>query len=84
MTGWFEDKDKGFWYYMDDQGKMTMGWKEVQGLWYYFNTDGQMQTGWIQSNPGEWYYMNPDGSMAVDTVIEGYSLGKDGRLIGNR
>ena len=28
--------------------------------------------------------MNPDGSMAVDTVIEGYSLGKDGRLIGNR
>lgn len=84
VTGWFEDKDKGFWYYMDDQGKMTMGWKEVQGLWYYFNTDGQMQTGWIQSNPGEWYYMNPDGSMAVDTVIEGYSLGKDGRLIGNR
>lgn len=83
VTGWFEDKESTLWYYMDDQGKMSLGWKEILGTWYYFNTDGQMQTGWIQAKPGEWYYLNPDGSMAADTVIEGYRLGSDGRMLEN-
>ena len=81
LNGWVQ-RD-GIWYFYIDN-VAQIGWQSIDGPWYYFNDAGQMQTGWIQSNPGEWYYMNPDGSMAVDTVIEGYSLGKDGRLIGNR
>lgn len=83
VTGWFQDPETGSWYYMNEQGEMTISqWLQVNGLWYYFNESGIMVTGWIQFTPGEWYYLNPDGSMAVNTVIDGiYQIGSDGKYI---
>ncbi len=82
-VGWLQDPETGAWYYMDEQGKMTVSqWLQVGGAWYFFNQDGTMATGWIQTVPGEWYYLNPDGSMAVNTVIDGiYQIGSDGKYI---
>jgi hypothetical protein len=33
--------------------------------------------GWKQID-GKWYYFHSDGSMAVNTTIDGYTIGSDG------
>ena len=32
----------GVWYYLNSNGSMATGWKQVSGKWYYLNTDGSM------------------------------------------
>lgn len=54
----------GNWYYFDEYGRLTIGWKQVSGKWYYFNKDGKMQTGWIQDG-GNWYYCDSSGAMVT-------------------
>lgn len=52
------------------------GWKQKGNDWYYFKNDiGQV--GWIQDN-NNWYYLNEDGTRAINTVVDGYHLNKDG------
>ena len=48
------------WYYMDENGVRTTGWKLIDGQWYYFNSSGVMQTDWTKIN-GQWYYFNSNG-----------------------
>lgn len=79
VTGWFRDPASGLWYYLDGQGEMQYGWLELAGNWYYLKADGAMATGWIEDKPGQWYYLNPDGTMAVNTVIDGRTVGSDGK-----
>ncbi len=48
VTGWLQSND-GKWYFFNDtkdanEGKMSLGWKQVGGQWYYFNADGSMLT----------------------------------------
>ena len=43
-AGWFEDKDRGKWYYFDSNGKGYNGWLPYNGKWYYINK-GRMCTG---------------------------------------
>lgn len=43
-TGWFQDKDKR-WYYLDEtNGDMKTGWIQLRGVWYYLesNSNGYM------------------------------------------
>lgn len=74
-TGWKKLDDK--WYYLNEDGAMKIGWKKVDNKWYYFNADGIMQTGWITINNSK-YYLYSDGSMAVNTVIDGINVDKNG------
>ena len=37
VTGWFLDPDTGFWYWLDENGAMAAGWREIAGKRYYFN-----------------------------------------------
>ena len=47
--------------------------------WYWLDkTTGMMFAGgWKQIN-GKWYYFYTDGTMAVNTTIDGYTIGSDG------
>ena len=49
----------------------------INGKWYYLNQDGRMKTGWLQDG-GKRYYLNSDGSMAVNTSVDGWTIGADG------
>lgn len=78
MTGW--QSIDGKWYYMDADCKMRTGWLDLDGKWYYADPTGAIVIGWYQMSPTEWYYFNEDGSMAVSTVIDGYTIGADGKM----
>ena len=55
ITGWYFDPFYQKWFYLDTNGAMVIGWKEIDGKWYYFNpvSDGAK------------------GAMAVNTWIDG-------------
>ncbi len=46
VTGWVQTGDNK-WYFFENaktanEGKMQIGWKQVQGSWYFFGADGTM------------------------------------------
>jgi mannan endo-1,4-beta-mannosidase len=75
QLGWF--KDKGTWYYLGIHGDMQTGWLQEKGKWYFLASNGAMQVGWKQIK-GKWYFFYKSGEMAVNTVISGYKLDKNG------
>lgn len=83
----------GWWYQYGNGGYAKDAWEEINSgdkkYWYYFDQIGYMKKGW-QKVHDKWYYLyeqaeagQPEGSMAVDTVIGGYKVGKDGVWISN-
>lgn len=50
--GWRWVKDNGTWYYQDEYGQNSYGWKKIKETngtkvhWYYFDSKGAMLTGW--------------------------------------
>ena len=84
--GWIEDAKAKNWYFMNEKGIMETGWlKDKDDKWYYLNTrsdgsKGSMKIGWNKIN-NEWYYLQNDGVLAVNTIIDGYLVGSDGKLI---
>ena len=75
--GWGQN-DAGRWlYYLD--GKPVTGWKQLDGKWYWFDAAGLMQAGGWKQIGDSWYYFYPDGSMAVNTQVDGYEVGPDGK-----
>lgn len=75
---WYQDNNK--WHYLRLSGRMATGWIANNDKWYYLNKDGEMQTGWVEID-GKWYYFWSDGSLATDTVINGYTVDKNGVCI---
>ena len=74
--GWMQDHS-GSWQYMKD-GKAVTGWLYDDKKWYWLDNNGwTFANGWKQIG-GKWYYFYSDGSMAVDTTIDGYTIGPDG------
>ncbi len=75
--GWIQD-DNGQWQYINANGKAVTGWLTVENIKYYFTTDCIMVSSkWLQID-GKWYYFYADGKMAVNTTIDGYTIGADG------
>ena len=73
-TGWFNnwywiDKDKGEWQdnwlYIQDGGKVSTGWTEIDGTWYCFRdvkySKGDMYTKTVVDG----YYLTEDGTLAT-------------------
>lgn len=67
-VGWHWIKSGGIWYYQDDDGRNSYGWKKIKETgsdkvhWYYFNNKGQLLTGW-QYIDGELCLFQPDGGL---------------------
>lgn len=68
VVGWHWVYDSPFWFYQDEEGRNTYGWKrinETQGDWshkYYFDNRGVMQTG-ITIVDGKKYYLQESGPL---------------------
>lgn len=69
----------GKWYYFNPSGAMQTGWVYDLNKWYYLDASGAMQTGWLNYG-GKLYYLYPSGSMAVNTTINGVTIGADGAV----
>lgn len=51
-------------YFLDENGYVTIGWKQIDGSWRYFDNNGIMKTGWLEIN-NDTYYLKSDGSMVT-------------------
>jgi len=68
QSGWHWLKSSGVWYYQDENGMNSYGWKDIKETGgtkihrYYFNSKGQMLDGcqWID---GKLYTFMPDGGL---------------------
>ena len=84
-TGWLQLNDS--WFYLDSNGKMQTGWKKIKELWYYFYSDGKMATGWDRLEGKTYYFYqkkdtnHKEGSMALNTIIEGFVIDRNGVLV---
>ena len=76
----FYDRTYGKNYYVDANGIMATGWRQLNSTWYYFDNSGAMRTGWVLVN-GKWYFMDTNGKMLANTSVSGYRLGSDGAWI---
>ena len=77
-TGWL--KDGSTWYYLKSSGEMQTGWLKENGVWYYLDSSGAMKTGWYQVS-GKWYYSYSSGELAVNTIVDGYTVNHNGEWI---
>lgn len=72
------DTKNSFKYFVKNSGIYAKGWNEIDNKWYYLGNDGVMQVGWINYE-GKWYYCySGSGIMAVNTVIDGYTINSNG------
>ena len=61
------------------KGCLLEGWYEQNGKKFYF-VEGIKSVGW-KTIDGAKYYFNENGKMLTDTVIDGVTLGSDGKAI---
>ncbi len=74
--GWMQNHS-GSWQYMKN-GKPVTGWLQDGEKWYWLDNNGWMFSGGWKQIGGKWYYFYTDGFMAVNTTIDGYTIGPDG------
>ncbi|AGF57924.1 hypothetical protein B0P06_003766 [Clostridium saccharoperbutylacetonicum] len=73
--------NNGKWYFYKKTRTYAKSWNIIDGKWYFFSNNGDMETGWI-SFGGKWYYCYPDsGAMAVNTVVNGYTVDGSGAWV---
>ena len=76
-NGW-QQNDSGQWSYYRN-GKSVKGWLSDDQKWYWLDkTTGMMFAGGWKKIDGKWYYFYADGVMAVNTTIDGYTIGSNG------
>lgn len=69
------------WCYVDSEGTVSTGWKNILDHWFYFDNEGKMVTNqWVGD-----YYIGPNGMMLTDTTTpDGYKVGNDGTRISEK
>ena len=76
-NGW-QQNDSGQWSYYRN-GKPVKGRLSDDQKWYWLDkTTGMMFAGGWKQIDGKWYYFYTDGTMALNTTIDGYTIGSDG------
>ena len=66
QTGWLLWSN--FRFYLLEDGKMAIGWQQIEGSWYYFYKEDDIDC----RCPGE---------MAIDTWVDGYFVNIDGKRV---
>ena len=82
FTGGFKEVDGAKRYFEPANGKMRIGWQQIDGKWYHFSESGALQIGWF-SDGGKFYYAAPDGTMQTGWLDDSgslYYLNKDGSM----
>ena len=83
---WFYDRNYNKKYYFDNDGFMTIGWKQIDNRWYYLDNSGAMVTGWCKVGTS-WYYLDYDGAMKTgwfkDSDGKYYYLYQSGQMAVN-
>ena len=76
-NGWVQN-DSGEWSYYKN-GDLVKGWLSNDQKWYWLdkNTGKMFSGGWKQIDSKQ-YYFYADGSMAVNTTVDGKTIGADG------
>ena len=76
-NGWVQN-DSGEWSYYKN-GEPVKGWLSDNQKWYWLgkNTGKMFSNGWKQID-GKQYYFYADGSMAINTTVDGKTVGADG------
>lgn len=83
--GW--SKINNEWYYLLESGGYQTGWLKLDGVYYYFYSDGKMATGWDRLEGKTYYFYqkkdtnHKEGSMALNTIIEGFVIDRNGVLV---
>lgn len=76
-NGW-QQNDSGQWSYYRN-GEPVKGCLSDDQKWYWLDkTTGMMFAGSWKQIDRKWYYFYTDGTMAVNTTIDGYTIGSDG------
>ena len=64
VTGWVKTADNKTYFFENaktiDEGKMAIGWKQIQSAWYYFTADGSML---VSAMTPDGYFVGADGKM---------------------
>jgi len=63
-----------------EQSLRAYQWLKENGLWYYLDDSGAMKTGWYQVS-GKWYYSYSSGELAVNTIVDGYTVNHNGEWV---
>ena len=77
-TGWMLNNN--FKYYLKDNGAMAVGWTTIEDKDYYFNKDGALRSGWTGIGK-DIYYLDNTGAKVINSVIDGYTLDEQGKLV---
>ena len=76
-NGWVQN-DSGEWSYYKN-GDLVKGWLSNDQKWYWLDkSTGKMFSGGWKQIDGKQYYFYADGSMAVNTTVDGKTIGADG------
>ena len=76
-NGWVQN-DSGEWSYYKN-GDLVKGWLSNDQKWYWLDKNtGKMFSGDWKQIDGKQYYFYADGSMAVNTTVDGKTIGADG------
>ena len=81
---WYKDKSSGNWYYLGANGKMQIGWIELNGVWYYLNPNNGNGYGSMYANTSlyikdAYYGFASSGAMVSNAWFGGYYYGADGK-----
>lgn len=70
VTGWRFVNGAWYWLEPSDDGKMSVGFKDVGSSRYYLASSGEMKTGWILVG-NDWYYADSSGAFRAGWLALG-------------
>jgi len=87
--GWFQDPADERWYYLNESGVMSFGWKLLNDHWYFLNMNHDGAFGARVTSEWQWidgycYYFGADGRLCANAVTpDGFTVNTVGQWMEN-